>query len=165
MPQLLMIGQARVGFLPQPTRWILGEDNFFQDGARRRFDDAQRLRCSRSQSLALPAAVSDFELSEALGRSQCIGAKAAPGRGLFCYTSWRACRLRISPWRNVCQEGLSVYVPLFFGEPGQNRFFAGYFQSCAQADFEYSALSTSSPITVNYLKVRLGAANRPQRMN
>ncbi len=48
-----------------------------------------------------PAAVSDFELSEALGPLPVYRCKAAPGRRLFCYTSWRACRLRISPWRNV----------------------------------------------------------------
>ena len=44
------------------------------------------------------------------------------------------------------QQGMSVYLPLLFGEPGQNRIFAGYFQSCAQADFECAALSRSSPI-------------------
>jgi len=44
------------------------------------------------------------------------------------------------------QQGFSVYLPLLFGEFGQDRIFAGYFQSCAAADFECAALSRSSPI-------------------
>ncbi len=57
------------------------------------------------------------------------------------------------------QQGFSVYLPLLFGEPGQNRVFAGYFQSCAQHDFECAALARSSPVIdkLRELCLRLGA--------
>ena len=48
--------------------------------------------------------------------------------------------------RCLSGEGFAVYLPLLFGEPEQERFLVGYFQSCAQSEFQCSALSTSSPI-------------------
>ena len=53
----------------------------------------------------------------------------------------------------LAKEGFSVFVPLLFGEPGQDRFLAGYFQSCAQADFACSGLSVSSPILIRLREV------------
>jgi dienelactone hydrolase len=41
---------------------------------------------------------------------------------------------------------LHVYVPVLFGEPGQDNGILGYFQSCATREFECSKLSTSSSV-------------------
>ena len=94
-----------------------------------------------------PAAVSDFELSEALGPLPVYRCKSGSGPAIVLLHELAGMSPEdIALAKCLAQEGLSVYVPFLFGEPGQNRFFAGYFQSCAQADFECSALSTSSPI-------------------
>jgi dienelactone hydrolase len=94
-----------------------------------------------------PAALSDFELSEALGPLPVYRCKSGSGPAVVLLHELPGMSPEdIALAKCLAQEGLSVYVPLLFGEPGQNRFFAGYFQSCAQADFECSALSTSSPI-------------------
>lgn len=53
----------------------------------------------------------------------------------------------------LAHEGFSVYLPLMFGEPGQDRFLAGYFQSCGRSAFECSALSVSSPMLGNLREV------------
>jgi len=48
--------------------------------------------------------------------------------------------------RRLAQEDFNVYLPLLFGELGQDNFFFGYFQSCFFGEFECSKLSTRSPI-------------------
>ena len=94
-----------------------------------------------------PAAVSDFELSEALGPLPVYRCKSGSGPPVVLLHELAGMSPEdIALAKCLAQEGLSVYVPLLFGEPGQNRYFAGYSQSYAQADFECSALSTSSPI-------------------
>jgi dienelactone hydrolase len=47
--------------------------------------------------------------------------------------------------RRIAHQGFTVYLPLLFGEPGQDSFISGYFQSCAYGEFECAALSKSSP--------------------
>ena len=47
--------------------------------------------------------------------------------------------------RRIANQGFTVYLPLLFGEPGQNNPISGYFQSCAYGEFECSRNSTSSP--------------------
>ena len=48
--------------------------------------------------------------------------------------------------RCLAREQFTVYMPLLFGEPGQNSVGRGYFQSCWQDDFACSKLSTRSPM-------------------
>src|SRR5262245_64644473 len=47
--------------------------------------------------------------------------------------------------RRIANQGFTVYLPLLFGEVGQNNFISGYFQSCVYGEFECSKKSTSSP--------------------
>jgi dienelactone hydrolase len=46
----------------------------------------------------------------------------------------------------LAQHDLNVYVPVLFGEAGQDNILAGYFQSCLTGQFECAKLSTSSPV-------------------
>src|SRR5262245_26488110 len=60
--------------------------------------------------------------------------------------------------------GLCVYVPVLFGEPGQDNTFLGYFQSCATSAFECSKLSTTSDVLGGIEQVVVhthAAAGRP----
>jgi dienelactone hydrolase len=44
------------------------------------------------------------------------------------------------------EAGFRVYMPLLFGEIGQDRFLAGYWQACVRGEFVCSTRSTSSPV-------------------
>ena len=48
--------------------------------------------------------------------------------------------------RRIAKEGFTVYLPLLFGQVGQDSVVSGYFQSCAFGEFECSKLSMRSPI-------------------
>lgn len=48
--------------------------------------------------------------------------------------------------RRLASKGFTVHLPLLFGEPGQDSFISGYFQSCAYGEFECARLSARSPI-------------------
>lgn len=51
----------------------------------------------------------------------------------------------------IMKKNFTVYLPVLFGEPGQDRPAVGYFQSCAFGEFDCSTLSTRSPI-LNWLE-------------
>jgi dienelactone hydrolase len=57
----------------------------------------------------------------------------------------------LTPWdlslaQCLADRHFNVYVPVLFGEPGQDNVVFGYFQSCATAEFECSRLSAESPV-------------------
>ncbi len=94
-----------------------------------------------------PTALSDFEVIYTLGPLPIYHYKKSSGPALILLHELPG----LSPTdlalaKCIAQEGFSVYLPLLFGEAGQERIFAGYFQSCAGERFDCSSLAASSPI-------------------
>jgi hypothetical protein len=107
-----------------------------------------------------PAAVSDFELSEALGPLPVYRCKSGSGPPVVLLHELAGMSPEdIALAKCPAQEGLSVYVPFLFGEPGRNRYFAGYFQSCTQADFECPRSRQAVPSSENCAMFVEGSAN------
>jgi dienelactone hydrolase len=94
-----------------------------------------------------PTALSDFELDNALGPLPVYHYKNSSGPALVLLHELPGLSLiDLALAKCIAREGFSVYLPLLFGEAGQERIFTGYFQSCAGDQFDCSALSNSSPI-------------------
>jgi dienelactone hydrolase len=100
-----------------------------------------RLRC--------PATVDDFVLESDLGPLPVYRYKQAAGPPVVLLHELPGMSpSNLALAHCLANDGFSVYLPLLFGRPGQERFVGGYFQSCARADFECSSLSVSSPIQI-----------------
>lgn len=119
---------------------------------------------ARSESLLrCPTALDDFAVDASLGPLPVYRFKQAAGPPLVLLHELPG----LSPddlalAKCLSQQGFSVYLPLLFGEAGQNRIFAGYFQSCAKPDFECSSLSRSSPVIAKLSEIcrRIGEQAR-----
>jgi dienelactone hydrolase len=62
--------------------------------------------------------------------------------------------------RRLAGNGFTVYLPLLFGEPGQDRFLKGYFESCVNGPFICSTPSMTSPIVDDVREVCEAVARR-----
>jgi dienelactone hydrolase len=105
-------------------------------------------------SLRCPSTVDDFVVENNLGPLPVYRCKAGAGPPILLLhelTGMSPSNLSLA--RCLAKEGFSIFLPLLFGEPGQDRFFAGYLQSCGYGDFECSALSAGSPILAKLREV------------
>jgi dienelactone hydrolase len=105
-------------------------------------------------SLRCPATVEDFVVENHLGPLPVYRSKAGAGPPIFLLhelTGMSPANLSLA--QCLAREGFSIFLPLLFGEPGQDRFFAGYLQSCVCGDFACSALSAGSPIVAKLREV------------
>lgn len=108
--------------------------------------DRSLLRC--------PTALSEFELDNDLGPLPVYRYKAGSGPALVLLHELPGLSLSdLALAKCLAQKGFSVYLPLLFGEAGQESLFLGYFQSCATAEFDCSTLSGPSPILIGLREV------------
>lgn len=101
----------------------------------------------KQSSLRCPATLADFEREDNLGPLPVYRSRHGSGPSIVLLHELPG----LSPEdlalaERLAREGFTVHLPLLFGEAGQDRFFVGYFQSCARSEFECSAASTTSPI-------------------
>jgi len=98
-------------------------------------------------SLRCPAALTDFERVNDLGPLPVYRLIQGTGPAILLLHELSGMSLsNLALARCLANEGFSVFVPLMFGEPGQERFFGGYFQSCARAEFDCSSPTGGSAI-------------------
>jgi dienelactone hydrolase len=101
-----------------------------------------------------PTALSDFERVNDLGALPVFRYKNSSGPALVLLHELPGMSLtNLALAKCLARQVFSVYLPLLFGEAGQERFFFGYFQSCARAEFDCSSLSNSSPILTSLREV------------
>jgi dienelactone hydrolase len=106
------------------------------------------------RSLRCPSTLDDFIVENNLGPLPVYRCRAGAGKPILLLhelTGMSPSNLSLA--RCLAQEGFSIFLPLLFGEPGQDRFFAGYLQSCEYGDFVCSALSADSPILAKLREV------------
>jgi dienelactone hydrolase len=104
--------------------------------------------------LRCPSTLDDFVVENNLGPLRVYRCKARVGPPILLLHELPGMSpANLSLAHCLAKEGFSVFLPLLFGEPGQDRFFAGYLQSCGYGDFECSALSGGSPILTKLREV------------
>jgi dienelactone hydrolase len=102
-------------------------------------NDQSALRC--------PTSLDAFNLENHLGPLPVYRTKKASGPAIVLLHEMPGMSLSdLALAQCLSKQGFSVFLPLLFGEPGQERFVAGYFQSCVTGEFDCSSLAGGSPI-------------------